>query len=51
MALVLSSRMATLAELQTVYSAADLYTMYEVAAVEAHNRALASLPTRRRGDA
>ncbi len=47
-AAVLTARLATLLELQTVYGSADLYLLWEIAAVNLHNRAVASMPTRRR---
>ena len=37
---MIGSRLATLAELQTVYGVEDLYDLLEVAAVDAHNREL-----------
>ena len=39
MAHVMSARMATLHELDTVYSSADLHRMYEVIVVNAYNQA------------
>lgn len=39
---IVSSRLATLHELDTVYSAEDAYLMLEVLSVDAHNRRLAS---------
>jgi hypothetical protein len=38
----MSSRLATLAELETVYSLADLYDMIEVLMVDSNNRRVAS---------
>ena len=38
LATAVSSRLATLHELQTVYGAEDMYRMIEVAVVDAHNR-------------
>ncbi len=43
---VISSRMASLAELQTVYGVTDLYRMLEVLTVDAHNRRILSKPGR-----
>ena len=37
-ALVVSARLATLGELQSVYGAEDLYDLVEVVAVDAFNR-------------
>jgi len=37
---VVSSRLATLAELDSVYSVEDMYDLLEVLAVDAYNRAL-----------
>lgn len=39
---MISARLATLHELQTVYGLEDLYDLLEVALVDAHNRAVAS---------
>jgi len=39
---VISSRLATLYELQTVYGVEDLYVLLEVIAVDNYNRMLAS---------
>ena len=39
MAYVMNARMATLHELDTVYSSADLHRMYEVIVVNAYNQA------------
>jgi len=44
LAAVVSSRLATLHELDTVYGTEDLYDLLEIAAVDAHNRALANQP-------
>jgi hypothetical protein len=41
---VVSRRLATLHELQTVYGAEDLYNLLEVIAVDAHNARAASKP-------
>jgi hypothetical protein len=47
-ALVLTARLATLDELRTIYGPSDLYLLFEIAAVESHNRAVAAiLPNRR----
>jgi hypothetical protein len=43
---VVSSRMASLIELQTVYGVTDLYRMLEVLTVDAHNRRVLSKPGR-----
>ena len=40
---VVSSRLATLAELDTVYGTADLYLLYEVLIVESVNKRLAMM--------
>ena len=40
----MSSRLATLRELQEFYSLRDIYDMLEVRAVDAHNKWLASKP-------
>jgi len=39
---VVSSKLATLAELQTIYGTEDLYTFLEIMIVDGHNQALAS---------
>lgn len=39
---MISSRLATLYELQTVYGVEDLYVLLEVIAVDNYNRMLAS---------
>jgi hypothetical protein len=39
---VVSSRLATLHELDTVYSTEDLYALLEIIAVDAHNKRLAA---------
>jgi hypothetical protein len=39
---VVSSRLATLHELDTVYSTEDLYALLEIVAVDGHNRRLAA---------
>jgi hypothetical protein len=41
---VVSSRLATLTELQTVYGVADLYDMLEVVSVDRYNTAVMNLP-------
>ena len=40
----MSSRLATLHELQTIYGAEDLYELLEVVAVDRHNQAVANTP-------
>ena len=40
--MVVSSRMATLHELQTVYGPLDCYNMAEIITVDAHNRRIVS---------
>ena len=40
--IVLSAKMATLHEMQTVYSIGDVYDMLEVINIDAHNQALAN---------
>jgi hypothetical protein len=40
--MVATARLATLAELQSVYSVADLYNLVEVAMVENYNKAVAA---------
>lgn len=42
--MVVSTRMATLHELDDVYSAEDLYALLEIAVVDSHNRRIASEP-------
>ena len=42
LATVLSSKMATLADLGTILGTEDLYDLLEVINVDAHNRALAA---------
>ena len=39
---VVSSRMATLHELETIYGLEDLYAMLEIIAVDSHNQAIAN---------
>jgi hypothetical protein len=39
---VISSRLATLHELDTVYGVEDLYDLIEVLAIDAHNQSLAN---------
>jgi hypothetical protein len=41
---IVSRRLATLHELQTVYGAEDLYDLLEVIAVDAHNERVLSKP-------
>ncbi|MDE1007003.1 MAG: transcription elongation factor GreA [Paraburkholderia fungorum] len=41
---VVSRRLATLHELQTVYGAEDLYNLLEVIAVDSHNERVLSKP-------
>lgn len=41
---VISSRLATLTELQTVYGVRDLYDMIEVVNVDRYNHKLLNLP-------
>lgn len=41
---VVSSRLATLTELQTVYGVRDLYDMLEVVNVDRYNTAVMNLP-------
>ncbi len=43
---LVSSRMATLVELQTVYGVEDAYNMLEVLTVDAHNERVAYLQGR-----
>jgi hypothetical protein len=40
--MVVSSRLATLLELQTLYGVRDLYDLAEVVTVDAHNHRVAS---------
>lgn len=40
---MISAKLATLHELQTMYGTKDLYDLLEIAAVDAHNEWLASL--------
>lgn len=40
----MSSRLATLFELDTVYGSEDLYALLEIVAVDRHNQALANTP-------
>lgn len=44
--MIISLRMATLRELQTVYGIRDVYDMIEVAVVDAHNRRVLEERTR-----
>ena len=44
LAAVVGRRLATLNEMQTVYSTRDLYDLVEITAVDAHNQAVASRP-------
>ncbi len=39
---LVSFRYATLTELQTIYGVEDMYDMIEIAAVDSHNRYMAS---------
>lgn len=41
---VISSRLATLTELQTVYGVHDLYDMLEIISVDRYNHKLLNLP-------
>ena len=45
--MVVSSRLATLQELQTVYGARDLQDLVEIVMVDAHNARLANKPPRK----
>lgn len=42
--MVISRRLATLHELDTVYSAEDLWVLIEIAVVDSHNEAIANKP-------
>ena len=44
MAIVLSSKLATLRELQTVYGLRDMYDLLEIATVDNYNAYIASKP-------
>ena len=41
---IVSSKLATLNELQTIYGVRDLYDMLEVVAVDRYNTALMNIP-------
>jgi len=41
---VISARLATLHDLDTVYGVADLYDMLEILAVDAYNQGIANKP-------
>ena len=44
LAVVISTKLATLHELDTVYSITDLYDLLEIASIDAHNRYLVNKP-------